>query len=403
MFSRLVLLVQYTVSLWWVKGYKKARLPLLAHMTIVFLAAMVFLGLSFFFNKDNGEHILDGWYVVMGLEAAAVLLVSGKTSFLNFRRTNIVERLGLLTLIILGEGIMGLAEQVSKINNGDGVFSGDIIGQIICAVAIVYLIYMLYFDQTETKGEKVGSLRQQLWTIGHFPLHVCILLVVAGMSQFTVWQKVNDYYNNGWNTLFGISMPQPPHNSTADWQTYVDTLGEALGLYSSRLNETLGLYKSGLYFNFTQSLDDIIQDPGPNTASDVLYGILSDIILTVAGTFDVEVDLDDPEGGLSKILGIFSTVYLYFFISAGLVLILLACIFMLGKKTRTRIEYFSAGVRLAVGFGLVFLATMYRAYIDNSNGKAGNDFWNYFSSPWMTPTVALAYTLGESDVGCVGC
>ena len=36
--------------------------------------------------------------------AAVILLVSGRTTFLNFRRTNIIERLGLLTLIILGEG-----------------------------------------------------------------------------------------------------------------------------------------------------------------------------------------------------------------------------------------------------------------------------------------------------------
>jgi low temperature requirement protein LtrA len=388
MFSRLVLLVQYAVALWWVKSYKKARLPLLAHITTMFLTAMVFLGLSFFFGRHDGVHILDGWYVVMGLEAVAVLFVSGKTSFLNFRRTNIIERLGLLTLIILGEGIMGLGEQVSKINDGDGVFSSDVVGEIICAVAIVYFIYMLYFDQTETKGKKVGSLQQQLWTIGHFPLHVCILLVVAGIGQFTVWRKVNDYYNGALNTIFAIQMPSPPNNGTADWQAYVD-----------KLNGTLSQNYNGLSSNFSQPLADIIQDPGPDTAWNALYDILGTISVVVAQGFGVDVEADDPEGGQFEILAIFSTVYLYFFISAGLVLILLACIFMLGKKTKTRVEYVSAGMRFAVGIGLVFLATMYIAYFDGSDGKPGDDFWNYFLSPWLTPTVALAYALGESNVG----
>jgi low temperature requirement protein LtrA len=132
--SRIVLMIQYSLALFWLKDYKKALFPLLAHVGTMFVTAVIFLGLAFGFNTPAGINIIDGWYVVMGIEAAVVLFVSGQTSFLNFRRTNIIERLGLLTLIILGEGVMGLGEVVTKINDTDGVFASDVIGLLISAV-----------------------------------------------------------------------------------------------------------------------------------------------------------------------------------------------------------------------------------------------------------------------------
>lgn len=47
---------------------------------------------------------------------------------------------------------------------------------------------MLYFDQTE--AERVGTIRQQVWTILHFPFHACILLVVEGLARLSVWRKI---------------------------------------------------------------------------------------------------------------------------------------------------------------------------------------------------------------------
>jgi hypothetical protein len=54
MVSRLVLVVQYGVVLWYVKGYKKTFRPLAATMASLFIAAMGFLG-TFFGFPVSGE------------------------------------------------------------------------------------------------------------------------------------------------------------------------------------------------------------------------------------------------------------------------------------------------------------------------------------------------------------
>jgi hypothetical protein len=386
MVSRLVLAVQYAAAWWWLREYKKAHAPLLVHITTLFVSAMVLLGLSFAFTGPQSVRVIDGWYVLVGVEAVTILFVSGSTPFLNFRKTNIIERLGLLTLIILGEGIMGLGEAVGKINDADGVFSPDVIGLIISAVLIVYFLYMLYFDQIETKGKKVGSFRQQIWSLGHFPFHVCILLVVEGISQFTIWRRILDYLNQIANEITAIE--QPTSNTTAAWEGY-----------AAAINATLMQQFNGT--NFTDPLTGIAQSDGnPDNINLELVNILGIVGEAVADGFQVEIPEGYDDSGLdalTQIVTLFSTVFLYFFISAGLTLVLLACLFMLGKKNKTRVEYMSIGIRLLVGIGLVLLATMYAPIANGSfDSNAANDFINYFESPWLTPTVVLAYALGKS-------
>lgn len=398
MVSRLVLASQYAVAWWWLRKCE-VHLPLLAHVVTMFVSAMVLLGLHFAIVGPPGVHAIDGWYVLLSIEAVAILFIS-RTTFLNFKKTIIIERLGLLTLIILGEGVMGLGESVSKIHDADGIFSADMVGMIICAVLIAYFLFMLYFDQNETKRGKVGSfdrieierrkvgpLRQLIWALGHLPFHVCILLVVAGFSQFTVWRRIVDYTNAIFNNVNAI--PIPTSNTTAAWEGY-----------AAAINVTLIKLWPGL--DFTNSLAGIANSSG--NLDDVGYYITA-IMGTVAQVvaedwFGVEVPtvfneavfnvaVSEGFNDFANISILYSAVYLYFFISAGLALIILACLFMLGKKAKSRVEYISIGIRLLVGTGLALVATMFAS-------TAANTISFYFFSPWMTPTVVLAYALGKS-------
>lgn len=136
MASRLILATQYGAAYFWLSGYKKAHLPILAHIGTLFISAMIYLGLYFGFGKASSDSGLIAWYVTIGFESIVILAVSGRTKFLSFRRTAIVERLGLLTLIILGEGIIGLTGSVVKVGS-DRSFSSDVIGMVICSVCII--------------------------------------------------------------------------------------------------------------------------------------------------------------------------------------------------------------------------------------------------------------------------
>ena len=111
----------------------------------------------------------------------------------SFRHTHLVERIGLLTLIIMGEGIIGMTKSVSTILQSSSHVGSSDIGTIVAAVLLIYFIWVLYFDQIE--HDRFGTIRQQIWAILHFPLHVAILLTVEGSTTLILWNIIKDLSN----------------------------------------------------------------------------------------------------------------------------------------------------------------------------------------------------------------
>lgn len=93
--------------------------------------------------------------------------------------------MSLLTLIVLGEGIIVICKAISKIVKNDYLWTAAVIGQIIGAVLIIYFLYMLYFDRLHE--EHFGSIKQQIWSFSHFPLHIVLVLVLQGISLLIIW------------------------------------------------------------------------------------------------------------------------------------------------------------------------------------------------------------------------
>jgi hypothetical protein len=57
-------------------------------------------------------------------------------------------------------------------------------------ILLKYLFYMLYFDTLNR--HHFGTLREQIWSFLHFPFHVALVLCLAGMAQFVIWQKITE-------------------------------------------------------------------------------------------------------------------------------------------------------------------------------------------------------------------
>ncbi|MCJ1474324.1 hypothetical protein MMC13_002982 [Lambiella insularis] len=385
MASRLVLACQYGAAYWWLRNYRKAHVPLLAHIGTLFVAAMIYLGLYFSFGKALSGSGLVAWYVAIGFEAAVILLVSGRTRFLSLRRTAIVERLGLLTLIILGEGIIGLCGSVGKVGI-DGIFSSDVIGMIISSVAIIYFIWMLYFDQEETTH--VGTLRQQFWTILHFPFHITVLLVVEGLNRLSVWTKILDVTTPLLDKFTPFLEGNPPTgNNMTELITYLnETLQPLFEQFSS--NQLVQAP------NITDALELIRESTDNVTFSDSVFELLSEGFNFVCENVGVEPPKEfktgDPTSALAGIFDLFNTVFVYFFICAGLCLIFLAILFWTGKRRKLRGEILAIGVRILVGLGLSLLTLMDLPQYQNEDNSAIN---TYLYTPWMLPTVVICYGL----------
>jgi low temperature requirement protein LtrA len=71
------------------------------------------------------------------VEALAIIAISCVWRVVSFRHTHLVERIGLLTLIIMGEGIIGLATSVSTILQNSTTVSRSAIGTIIGGVLLI--------------------------------------------------------------------------------------------------------------------------------------------------------------------------------------------------------------------------------------------------------------------------
>lgn len=84
-----------------------------------------------------GIKLTDLRYIVCFVEAIVVVIVSSTWRVLSFKRTHLVERIGLLTLIIMGEGIIGLTKSVAKILTKSGDVTSSDLGTIVAGGFLV--------------------------------------------------------------------------------------------------------------------------------------------------------------------------------------------------------------------------------------------------------------------------
>lgn len=114
MVSRLCLAVEYASIVLHIRHYKRSILPLCIMVGLNFVAAMVYLGVTFRFSEGNSR-VFYTWY---GLGAAEVILnlgLSVRFKVLSFQGTHLIRRASLLTLIIFGEGVAVACGAITKI------------------------------------------------------------------------------------------------------------------------------------------------------------------------------------------------------------------------------------------------------------------------------------------------
>ncbi|KAI8069701.1 bacterial low temperature requirement A protein-domain-containing protein [Gongronella butleri] len=112
------------------------------------------------------------WYLGILVEVLVNILVQDKR--LSWAASHLAERLGLLTLIVLGENLMNLVSFVA-------VTTTEILMMIpnFMAVAIIFGFFFMYFEDFN-KEVFLHNKYHQTWTYLHFPLH--LLQVAFGIS-----------------------------------------------------------------------------------------------------------------------------------------------------------------------------------------------------------------------------
>ncbi|KAI9719594.1 MAG: hypothetical protein M1812_003365 [Candelaria pacifica] len=377
--SRLVLMIQYGSLLVWVKNHKKIVTPVLMHIAAFAIGAVVCIGLTFTFKPTLSSNSYITWYVVAVLEAFVVFITCSQWRAISFKHTNLNERCGLLTLIILGEGIIVLTKATTNVVKGEN-FSAAIIGQIISAVLIIYFLYILYFDQVES--HRYGTIRQQFWALSHFPFHIALVLLMEGTSRLITWRLATEVLDD---FLLEFGNAWASTNDTAALTDIFTSLAYGKdGLYARVEADATKFPVDQFITNFNST-----GDKTSDAALDAVSEIETTFINAILAYFKIKApkkaskgkdSVTDPYVVLEQAIKVQDLVMVYFFIAAGLTLMIMGAQIALAKKRKCTGDWAAIILRMVVGLALTLVALI-TTNVDNQT--------RFLYSPWMLPTVCL--------------
>ncbi|UNI13482.1 hypothetical protein JDV02_000225 [Purpureocillium takamizusanense] len=194
MISRLCLAVEYGSTVWHVRQYKKARRPLYLQIALHVCAAAVYFGISFRFRVGERSRVYMTWYFISGAEAIGSILLSNLSPVMSLTKTHLMKRMTLLTVMIMGDGIVQVAKEVVMIVKNPDAWDSTTIGLVSAAAATIYFVFLVYFDWLKSSFY-LPPLRQQLWTSLHLPFHLALVLFMQGFTQYLLWSNIMSQFN----------------------------------------------------------------------------------------------------------------------------------------------------------------------------------------------------------------
>ncbi|KAL4867966.1 hypothetical protein BDV12DRAFT_108574 [Aspergillus spectabilis] len=379
MASRVVLLCQYGSTLFFTWRYCKTRAPLIVVIASLVVAVAIYLGVSFaFYNKTTYDAYI-AWYCVAVAEVVSNVAVAALWPSVSLWRTHLVERMTCLTLIILGEGIIGLTKTIVKIQKLDGKFTSTDIGTLISAVLIIYIIYQLYFDSITL--EAISARRQHISAILHFPFHLALCLAMEGTNQVLLWVHIMGDLDKIFNPFLNALLNE---TSTPQLQTL---LSDMITDVFSRFETTDVVFEE-----VQHSINETLSLAADTDPAEVLVSGLNAIteaLKTVIENFGWEAPSEiEGEGleGLEAVYVAFSSVFKitfgYYTVCTGLILIFICVFAMLSLRHDQKHHwwrYAATAVMAAVGLGIALLSLTTRT-------GAGE---NLGDSPWSVAGLML--------------
>ncbi|KAF2744566.1 hypothetical protein M011DRAFT_168779 [Sporormia fimetaria CBS 119925] len=413
MASRFTLVAQYAVTLFYFRKYKKTVIALCIIMVSTVIAGIIYGALTPIFpstkydadlvpiNQTSNAYI--AWYVVGIVETLVTVSVSCIWRVISFKGTHMVQRMSLLTLIILGEGIIVICKSISKIVKNEYSWTAAVLGQIVAAVLIIYFLYMLYFDRLQE--EHFGTIKQQWWSFLHFPLHTSFVLVLQGISLLVVWLQAVQGYNAFSDMSATVTLNvvnQSYANGTefiADWNYTM--YANAYFYVPKGVDASKAIADNeAIMYLLEETYDYYLVDPTNETASSILqYGIFETLDLATKTMFDSlsvnvpkkkkkkDMKLEEGENPGELLLSyvkIFELVFTYVFVAGGLSLIITTILGVLSlpRHQRKASQYIRLGVNFASGLGICLVSLL----SFNEEHEI-----TYLTEAWMIPTICLVY------------
>ncbi|KAH7327756.1 bacterial low temperature requirement A protein-domain-containing protein [Stachybotrys elegans] len=415
--SRFVLALQYAIVLYHARHHARTRNALILTILIHFLAMIAYLVAASVSFEFRDTYLLGIWYGVGLVEMVALVCQATWSRTLSFEGTHFNERLNLLTLIVLGEGVIILSKSVSTIVEYTymvditTMWSSALIGIIACAAAMLYIIFQLYFDWMH-HPHHMSACKQAGWTIVHLPFHVALVLLAEGGGQSALWRAANEVLRSAEHRVRQVvtqAIEQSGMTSVVI-QALEDTAYSFIHIYDYDLGEStthrlqeafasLRTLPDDFWDTLQPGLDVVANatDPDYQLWSHNYLRVSSTVFNSVAEAFDINAAqptytetsnnqwLSPEYAAVRSTAERYILLFVYVYLCAGIVLLLLMFMHILSRRRgwslfnilRTAFVFL-----IGLALSLTSLLALNRTLVTN-----------FIDSPWLLPTVTICYVL----------
>ncbi|KJZ70310.1 hypothetical protein HIM_10317 [Hirsutella minnesotensis 3608] len=402
--SRACLALEYGSTLWHLRSFKKTRVPLYLQIGIHLVASAIYLGITFRFKYDRRSRVYIAWYFIGAAESIGTIVLSNFSPILSLTKTHLMKRLTLLTVMIMGDGIIQLAKEVVLLVEKDNTWDSTTIGLVTAAAATIYFLFLIYFDMMKGRFY-LPALRQQLCS-GLFTQWIIwarIWSLVDGLFQVsdvtdggadlanTTSLAIRDDLNKQIQGFLGQFPPNIP--STQD--TINDALNNITSVPDSFWPQLLTISRKGLD---ASNLDEQTRKAA-ETFFNAIYVITSAMANALFAAFKIGSEdqvstkprpTTNQKGGAlqfevnEKTWDLCKLVFAYGYIAAGCTIISIAVLSILARtvtfKTWHMVRY---GIVFVVALGTALTATLW--YNEDRSEV-------FLRGPWVLPTITIVWT-----------
>ncbi|VUC27326.1 unnamed protein product [Clonostachys rosea] len=407
--SRLVLALQYSLILFHARHHRRSRKPLIVAVILHILPFIAYLIAGIVSNQKEDQQLLYVWYGIGLMELLSIIVHATVSKTLSFEGTHFNERLNLLTLIIIGEGVIILLKNVTKIveytylKGISTSWSPALIGILICSAAILYITFQLYFDWMHHHNH-IAPIRQAFWTIIHLPFHASLVLLAEGGGQWGIWWRATESYNEAGNKLLKVVkdiLEDTPVKSADVADGLHDAAFDIMKKYGADVEEgSKDIQGMEEVFKNISSLSDSLWVKGDESEDyqtwiDGVLSITTSVFNSISKAFGLVIQKKEKQTATSvnwqdaEMAAIQQTqerqelVFTYLFVSAGIVLIFLMIMHLLSKQKGWSIfNMFRVGLVLLMGIGLGLVPVLH---------TNPTHLTTFLLTPWQLPAVTIVY------------
>ncbi|UPK92841.1 hypothetical protein LCI18_003776 [Fusarium solani-melongenae] len=418
MCSRFVLAIQYGVVLFQARRNRRSRNNLALAVLLHLVPAFIYMAATIAMARGSDAKIDYLWWAVALGELAALMVHATLSKTVSFSGTHLTERLNLLTLIVIGEGIIILAKTITKIVQytylKDPTTSWSLthakasalFGLIACGAAILYFTFQLYFDWMDHHSH-MSPIKTAIWTVLHLPYHIAIVLTVEGSGQWITWRRTWEAIREvlaSFDTSFaqGLSSGKVFDAVSAaldkSYATYtfsaktVVSMAEELQKIQEIPDSQWESFDINRATTNPTANDTVVMNIIETLRGSLTNGVLSTYGLTTSSKVKSQAEAEGENNKLmgeaiafAAVLDRLVMILAYVFVAGGAALLLLSAMHLMQKPKGWSVFHFiRLGLLIIAGVALCLIALI------STNENMTIDMMR---RPWTLPIIALVYLI----------